>query len=82
MRHDELVKPEFSIGDAVTYFPHDHAYEATVKNIRYKGAAALPDEVEYVLDVKADILDAGWIATCREIYESALYRRHNSITWN
>jgi hypothetical protein len=82
MNNHELVQPEFAVGDTVTYFPHDRAYEATVKNIRYKGAAALPDEVEYILDVRADILDAGWVATCREIYESCMYRRHHSITWN
>lgn len=80
--YDEKVQPEFAIGDTVTYMPHDRAYQATVRNYRYIGAAAHPDEIEYILDVKADILDADWIATCRQIYESVMYRRNHSITWD
>ena len=79
--YDEKVQPEFAIGDTVTYMPHDRAYQATVRNYRYIGAAAHPDEIEYVLEVEADAMNSDWITTCRNIYESCMYRRSNDICW-
>lgn len=75
-------KPEFAIGDTVTYMPYEKAYQATVSTYRYIGAGAHPDEIQYLLRVDDDALEANWVASCREIYESVMYRRSHSITWD
>jgi hypothetical protein len=75
-------KPEFAIGDTVTYMPFDQAYQATVLTYRYIGAGTHPDEVKYLIRVEGDVLEADWVATCREIYESAMYKRSHSISWD
>ena len=51
-------KPEFEAGTTVTYMPHERAYQATVLTYRYIGAGAHPDEIQYLLRVDDDVLEA------------------------
>ena len=80
---DEKIQPEFEHGDTVTYMPYEKAFKATVLRHQYIGAAAHPDEVEYILDVEGMIGDHHkTIGTCRSIYESGMFRRSHTISWN
>ena len=79
--HDNRIEPEFAVGDTVTYMPYGAAYQATVTGHRFYGPVTHPDEINYRIKIDSDLIEADWIVSCREIYESGMFAKSHSISW-